>query len=81
MSLLRQLVWTALAGGIAGGVLLSALQQVWVIPLIEEAERYEMQTVGRGKDAAGAESVPAGSEAERPYPGSQTRWRRQGSPS
>lgn len=76
MALLRQLVWTSLAAGIAGGVLLSALQQVWVIPLIEEAERYEVQTVGRGKDAAGAESVRAGSEAEpldewHPAPGMQ----------
>lgn len=40
---LRQLTWSALAGGLTAGVLLFVLQSVWITPLIREAERYENQ--------------------------------------
>ncbi len=41
MSLLRRIGGSALAGGFAAGLLLFALQSVWVTPLIHRAERYE----------------------------------------
>ncbi|MEE8433363.1 MAG: CbtA family protein, partial [bacterium] len=38
---LRQLAWSALAGGVTAGVLLFGLQSAWITPLIREAERAE----------------------------------------
>ena len=41
MGLLRRMGGSALAGGIAAGVMLSFLQAFWLTPLILQAERYE----------------------------------------
>lgn len=43
MSQLRRLAWAALVAGVAGGLLLAAMQAAWVTPAILEAEAYEVR--------------------------------------
>lgn len=67
MSQLRRMAWAALAGGLAAGLLLAALQAVWVTPLIHEAETYERNgpAARRTGPAAAAPDEAAAPLAER----------------
>ncbi len=57
---LRQLAWSALAGGVTAGVLLFVLQSAWITPLIREAERYE-----HGVPETGAPDIHSPAPAEK----------------
>ena len=61
MARLRQLAWSALAGGVTAGVLLFVLQSAWITPLIREAERYE-----HGVPKAGAPETRAPAFVKKP---------------
>jgi len=63
VSLLRRIGWSALAGGLAAGLLLFVLQAVWVTPLIHRAERYETAPAHASTPAATSAGTPAGNAA------------------
>jgi cobalt transporter subunit CbtA len=64
---LRRTIRAALAGGIVAGLLLSALQQVWVLPLIREGERYEAAAPGPSNSSV-VPVVPATPPVTSPSP-------------
>jgi len=77
VSLLRRIAWTALAGGLAAGVLLFALQAVWVTPLIQRAEGYESSSHAHGSAETPAANGPAASPAASAGSPAES-WRRRG---
>jgi cobalt transporter subunit CbtA len=65
------MAWTAAVAGILAGLLLSALQAVWVGPLFRLAERYEsgeapLGLAGGSSGSAGGGSGNAGADAPAP---------------
>lgn len=50
--MLRNLILSAAAAGLAAGLLTAALQQVTTTPIIIEAERYESSATGDGRDGS-----------------------------
>lgn len=59
--MLRRLLITALAAGVAAGLLLTLVQQLRVTPLIHQAERYELAAQGSAKGTQDSVSDAQGS--------------------
>lgn len=78
MKLLRRMAGTAVGVGVLAGLLLAAMQAVWVTPLIREAERYEAAARPTEETAAPAPGdaapEPAPRRPQSPPPGAVLPW-------